>query len=240
MAPVNDEQLELALDEASDGLTEPPARLPFPSPADGGPPFDDPDTFFEPWWPGSQAYLRRVGGRLDVRVEHLTDPLAAFPNLRDGLAQLAADNAIVAGTLMALDDAGRPDERLLRRWLQRPDGPAPAAEAAFVATDLPWADGQSLARLPFRERRARLADSLPDSDHVVVSRGLVGEGVTLGLAAASIGLRAISARRLDGRWRSGSPGDTWLRLRVEPEQDEPPGPFLVLLETLPFEDPPGA
>jgi ATP-dependent DNA ligase len=236
---VNDKQLDLALDDATGALTQPPTRLAFPTPHDGGSPFDDPERFFEPWWPGSQAYLRRVGDRLDLRVEHLADPLASFPGLREGLARLRTESAIVAGTLMALDDDGRPDERLLRRWLQRPEGPAPAAEAAFVATDLPWAEGRSLARLPFRDRRARLSEAVPDSEHVVVSRGLIGEGVTLGLAVASIGLGAVSARRLDGRWRSGSMGDDWLRLRVEPEQSTPSGPFLVLLDTLPFEDSPG-
>jgi hypothetical protein len=49
-------------------------------------------------------------------------------------------------------------------------------------------------------------------------------------------LAAISARRLDGRWRSGPAGDDWLRLRVAEPPAVPTRPFLVLLEKLPLGD----
>jgi hypothetical protein len=60
--------------------------------------------------------------------------------------------------------------------------------------------------------------------------------VTLGRAVASLGLAAISARRLDGLWRPGSAGDDWLRLRVSDPPTLPTRPFLVLLEKLPLGD----
>ena len=69
---------------------------------------------------------------------------------------------------------------------------------------------------------------------VLLSRGLVGEGVTLGRAVASMGLHAITARRLAGRWHSGPAGDDWLRLRVDEPPSLPTRPFLVLLEKLPL------
>jgi hypothetical protein len=62
----------------------------------------------------------------------------------------------------------------------------------------------------------------------------VGEGRTLARAVASLGLGSISARRLDGRWRAGSAGDDWLRLRVADPLVLPTRPLLVLLERLPL------
>jgi bifunctional non-homologous end joining protein LigD len=109
-------------------------------------------------------------------------------------------------------------------------------EGAFVATDLAYLEGRSVARLPFVERRRRLAALLPESPSCALSRGLVGEGVTLGRAVASLGLGAISARRLDGRWHPGKAGDDWLRLRVTEPLSLPTRPFLVLLEKLPLGD----
>jgi hypothetical protein len=53
---------------------------------------------------------------------------------------------------------------------------------------------------------------------------------------ASLGLAAISARRLDGRWHAGPAGDDWLRLRVTEPLTLPTRPFLVLLERLPLGD----
>jgi bifunctional non-homologous end joining protein LigD len=170
-----------------------------------------------------------------LRTEHLADPLLAFPELREVLGQLSADGLIVEGTLLALDGEGRPDLPLLRRCLGHDRAGVERAEGAFVATDLPYLEGATIARLPFVERRRRLAAALTDSDHCVVSRGIIGEGRTLGRAVAAMGLTAISARRLDARWKGGPAGDAWLRLPLAEPPRSTATPFLVLLERLPLE-----
>ena len=48
------------------------------------------------------------------------------------------------------------------------------------------------------------------------------------------GLRALSARRLDGRWRAGDSGDAWLRLPLHDPPALPTERFLVLLQRLPL------
>jgi bifunctional non-homologous end joining protein LigD len=230
--PVNQ---QLALPLQSDGdLSTLPVRLGFAMATEGGSPFDDEAHFFEPWWPGAPAQVRRLGDHIEMRTEHLTDPLATFPELASLSDSLAADGVIVQGTLLALDSEGRPDADLLRRRLRGEDDTP--SEGAFVASDLLYLEAQPLVRKPFVERRGYLADMLTDSDHCVVGRGLVGEGITLGLAVASLGLAAVSARRLDARWRAGPAGDRWLRLPVATDPAEATRPFLVLLEKLPLDD----
>jgi len=230
-------QLSLRLEDAdAQAMPGLPSRLGFPVATDGGSPFDDDERFFEPWWPGAQAFLYRTGEHVELRTEHLSDPLAAFPELRGVAQRLAADGVIVEGTLLALDSEGRPDARLLRRHLTGATTANEVVEGALVVTDMAYLEGRSLARQPFVERRRRLSAILPASEHCVLSRGLVGEGVTLGRAVASLGLAAISARRLDGRWRAGNAGDDWLRLRVSEPPTMPTRPFLVLLEKLPLGD----
>lgn len=210
-----------------------PARLAFPNATDGGPAFDDEERFFEPWWPGAQAFLRLQAGRLEVRTEHLSDPLLAFPELRDSGDHIAADGVIIEGTLLALDIDGRPDPRLLRQRLA--GASSELAEGAFVAADLIYLEGRSLAAQPFVERRRQLASIVTDSDHAVVGPGLAREGTTLAVAVAALGLDAISARRLDARWRAGPAGDAWLKLSVMETPVQPTKPFLVLLEKLPLQ-----
>lgn len=226
------QQLPLSL-EASEAGAPPLPRLGFPLAADGGRPFDDEARFFEPWWPGAHVMLARAGRRLELRSEHLSDPLAVFPELIDSLGDLRADGVIIEGTLLALDDEGRPDPHLLRRRLTG-SGPASMAEAAFVAQDLPFLEGASLVRKPYVERRRRLAAIVPGNDGCVVGPGLVGEGLTLARAVSSMGLRALSARRLDGHWRAGDNGDAWLRLPLHDPPALPTEPFLVLLQRLPL------
>ena len=56
------QQLHLPIDDA-DGPAPGPAGAPgLPRATDGGRPFDDDAFFFEPWWPGTQAFLRHGGG----------------------------------------------------------------------------------------------------------------------------------------------------------------------------------
>lgn len=230
------QQLHLPIDQAEDQLPALPVRLGFPQAGDGGRPFDDDAFFFEPWWPGTPAFLRHGGGVLELRTEHLSDPLTIFPELRTDLSGLTAEGVIIEGTLLALDEDGRPDARLLRRRLRAGSGPHEFAEGAFVASDLPYLEGVSLSRKPFAERRRRLASIMPSSEHCVVGPGLVGEGRTLARAVAEMGLGALSARRLDGHWRAGAAGDAWLKLRLHERPLRETRPFLVLLETLPLGD----
>lgn len=228
-------QLSLDLSGRADAGPSPlPTRVEFAMPTRGGAPFDDDGHFFEPWWPGAQAHLRVQDGVMQLRTEHLIDPLLAFPELQTALDHIHANGIIIAGTLLALDGDGRPDARLLRhRLADTPDGPA---EGAFVASDLLYCDGKPLSREPFVERRRRLAGLMTDSDHCVVGRGLARDGTTLARAVASLGLEAISARRLDGRWRPGPSGDRWLKLGVTEPPTRPTRPFLVLLKKLPLDD----
>lgn len=226
-------QLPLSLSPGEAERPPLPTRVSLPVPADGHTPFDDDAYFFEPWWPGAHATLKREGDRLVLGTEHLADPLLAFPELNELARWIRADGVIIEGTLLALDADGRPDTRLLRRRLSGVSGDE-VAEGAFVATDMPYLEGESISRLPFVERRRRLAAALEDSHHGVLGRGIVGEGRMLGRAVAALGLAAISARRLDARWKGGPAGDAWLRLPVvEPRMTER-APFLVLLERLPL------
>lgn len=195
-------------------------------------PFDDPDWFFEPWWPGTSALAWVTDFQARFQIEHLADPSTAFPELAQMGADFAHDQLIVEGTLLVLDDEGRPDADLLRRRLAEPgvsDG-----TPAFVASDLLYDLGSSLLTLPFEERRARLGEVLSDTERTVVSRGYRGEGSTLAEAVASMGLTEISARLLTGRYRPGVRDDNWLRVPVVESPITPTRPLLALLQRLPL------
>ena len=51
-----------------------PARLRPMQSIDGDRPFDDPDWFFEPWWPGAAALAYVEDFRARLQLEHLADP----------------------------------------------------------------------------------------------------------------------------------------------------------------------
>ncbi|MGH2455332.1 MAG: DNA ligase, partial [Candidatus Limnocylindria bacterium] len=113
-------------------------------------PFDDQGYLFEPWWPGARAFVFAERGDLRLQVDGLADALAAFPELAGLAGQLAEDGVVLDGTLLVLDDEGRPDAALLRARL---DGRGRPGRPAYVASDLLWAGGQPVARRSCRTRR---------------------------------------------------------------------------------------
>ena len=201
-------------------------------PARGEAPFDDPDYFFEPWWPGSRTMLFLERGEIRLVSEHMADPLRTFPELAAIARQSRADNLILDGTLMVLDPGGHPDSELLRRRLQGWD--RTGGQPAYVATDLLHAEDRALTSRPFRERHDRLVTLLPDGDWCVVGRGYPREGRTVAQALAKMGLDAMSAKRLSARYVAGAAADEWLRLPLQPVETPAVRPTLTLIQRLPL------
>jgi bifunctional non-homologous end joining protein LigD len=226
------EQLDLPI--STPGATgRLPGRVSPMQPSAGVAPFDDPAYLFEAWWPGIRALAWVEGGRLTrLRAEGLADALVAFAELTDELPErLLDDGVLLDGWLLALDEGGWLDTDLLRRRL---GGDRSAGRPAYVASDLLWTGGQDWQRRTFATRRRRLETVLRDGDRCVVSHALRGEGTLLAEALARFGLAAISARRLDARYRAGSGGDAWLRIPVAPVAITE-RPRLALIQRLPLD-----
>jgi bifunctional non-homologous end joining protein LigD len=221
--------LSLAIEQRQTAGRLPRLRQMLPASADA--PFDDEAWFFEPWWPGTPALAYLEGGALRLQTEHLADANTAFPELAGIGRQFEEDGLIVGGTLLVLDDEGRPDGELLRRRLA---DPATEGDAAFVAAELLFAGGAAIDGQPFGERRARLATLLREGERCVISRGLRGEGTTLADAVATMGLGEISGRLLSAPYRAGQRDESWLRMPVERAPTLPTRPLLALLQRLPL------
>ena len=231
------DQLRLALPDAPAGRRLPDRLRPMQATLVDQP-FDDPDYLFEPWWPGVRGIAFVEGGRLRMQIAGLSDPLATFPELGDLPGQVLGDGLALDGTLLVLDDEGRPDAELLRERLSTPVGMRTgrlgrAGRPAYVASDLLWSDGAPWTRRPFRMRRDRLTAVLPEGDRVIVGRAYPGEGTLVADALASLGIDGLSARRLSAAHRSGRAGDAWLRAPVIPPEPRP-RPTLALILRLPL------
>jgi ATP-dependent DNA ligase len=193
-------------------------------------PFDDRDYLFEPWWPGVRAIAFAERGVLRLQVDGLADAVAAFPELAELPRLLSEDGVVLDGTLLVLDDDGRPDPGLLRARL---DGAGLSGRAAYVAGDLLWAGGQPVTRRSFRVRRRWLEAILAAGDRATVGSGYEADGTLVAEALASLGIDGLSARHLDARYRSGPAGGAWLRAPITPAEPRP-RPTLALILRLPL------
>ena len=195
-------------------------------------PFDDPEYLFEPWWPGVRAIAFSEKGELRMQVDGLADATGAFPEVCELPQRLAEDGVVLDGTLLVLDDAGRPDAGLLRARL---DGRGRPGRPAYVASDLLWAAGQPVMRRSFRTRRRWLEQILEPGDRVTVGRAYERDGTLVAEALTSLGIEGLSARRLGARYRSGAAGDAWMRAPLTPPEPRP-RPTLALILRLPLGD----
>jgi bifunctional non-homologous end joining protein LigD len=194
-------------------------------------PFDDPGYLFEPWWPGARAIAFSEHRTLRLQVAGMADALAAFPELKPMPEQLAEDGVVLDGTLLVLDEAGRPDPDLLRARL---GGSQLPGRPAYVASDLLWSGGQPVTGRSFGVRRRWLEAILAPGDRVTVGRAYVGDGTLVAEALAALGIDAISARQLSARHRAGAAGEAWLRAPLAAAEPRP-RPTLALILRLPLE-----
>jgi bifunctional non-homologous end joining protein LigD len=195
-------------------------------------PFDDAGYFFEPWWPGIRAFALAERGRLRLQADGLADATATFPEITELLGQLGEDGVVLDGTLLVLDDDGRPDPGLLRSRL---DGEPDSGRPAYVASDLLWAGGEAVTRRSFRVRRRWLEALLSAGDRVLAGHGYVGDGTLVAEALASLGIDALSARQLSARYRAGPAGAAWVRAPIIPPEPRA-RPTLALILRLPLSD----
>jgi ATP-dependent DNA ligase len=193
-------------------------------------PFDDPGYLFEPWWPGVRAIAFCERRALRLQVAGLADALAAFPELSAMPEQLAEDGVALDGTLLVLDEAGRPDADLLRTRLT---GPGRPGRPAYVASDLLWSGGQPVVGRSFGVRRRWLEAILTPGDRITVGRGYVGDGTLVAEALAALGIDGLSARELAARHRAGPAGAAWLRAPLVAAEPRP-RPTLALILRLPL------
>lgn len=195
-------------------------------------PFDDPGYLFEPWWPGARAVAFCEHGSLRLQVAGMADALAAFPELKAMPDQLAEDGVALDGTLLVLDEVGRPDPDLLRARL---GGRGRMGRPAYVASDLLWSGGQPVVSRSFAVRRRWLEAILAPGDRITVGRGYVGDGTLVAEALAAIGVDGLSARQLAARHRAGPAGAAWLRAPLTGPEPRP-RPTLALILRLPLGD----
>jgi len=136
----------------------------------------------------------------------------AWPELT---APPIARNLVVDGEIIALNERGLPDFRVLaeRIHVRNATTVARLAEripATFMVFDLLRHDGDDLTALPLTERRKRLeALDLGDSGWQVPST--YDDGGMLFEATLAQGLEGIVSKRLDSRYRPGERTQNWLK-----------------------------
>jgi bifunctional non-homologous end joining protein LigD len=166
--------------------------------------FDHDEWLFELKHDGFRAVAYLEGGdcRLVSRTRHV---YRQFGELQKSLTSaLLADEAIIDGEVVCLDDDGRPvfDDLFRRRG-------APC----YVAFDLMWLDGEDLRDLLLIERKRRLRDVIPKrSAFVLYLDHVEARGEELFRLVCEQDLEGIVAKLKRAPYRAGAISP-WLKIK---------------------------
>ncbi len=160
-------------------------------------PFDDPRWLFEARFAGRRVLARKAGDAVALVGEERAPPAV----LAD-LTQLRAEDALLDGILVALDEDERPSRACLEERLA-----AGGAGVVFHALDLLHFEEYDLRSLATLERKAALRGLLPPLQHVLFTDHVLGRGQDLAEAARAAGLPGLIAKRADAPYSAGKSPD---------------------------------
>ena len=181
-------------------------------------PFDDPAWAFELKWDGYRALALVTSDGTELRSRNGQDLTRKYPELGDLRRRIMCQEAVLDGEVVVLGADGTPDFGALA---------AGRGPFTYVAFDLLHVDGEWIEDLPWRERRARLAEVIaPEGPpHLVLSDHVEREGKALFAAAAERGLEGVVAKRMDVPYRPGRRVQDWRKVKTRQEAEVVIGGF---------------
>jgi bifunctional non-homologous end joining protein LigD len=196
-------------------------------------PFDDPDWLFEVKWDGYRVEAVVRKGTLRLWTRKRQDAAAYFPTLTGRADWIDAEEAIVDGEVVALDEKGRPDFSLLQdvtglkgingeraargKRLTREE--RHAIPLVYQAFDLLHLDGRSLLEVPLEHRKRLLRSILRPHPHVRFGGHVEADGRAFLDAAREQDLEGAVAKLRHSTYEPGRRSRSWLKLKLRHEQE---------------------
>ena len=139
-----------------------------------------------------------------------------FPEIVQAAADFDADECVVDGEVVAMDEEGRSSFQLL----QRTELDGKDALLAFYVFDLLQLNGHSLINVPLTLRKDALMRLIPPSGDVIRFSGTLGtDAKTLLPEIQRRSLEGLIGKQRDSVYESGRRSGTWIKLKCVTEQE---------------------
>ena len=173
-------------------------------------PADDAGWSFEVKWDGFRTLVVIDGERVRAYSSNGIDVTAKRPELGEIWEGLHAEQAVLDGELVALDEQGRPRFELLQ---------AGEVPTTFVVFDLLELNGNDLTALAYRDRRRLLDEALEPGATWLLSPRHEGDGAALLAASREQHLEGVMAKRLDSPYLEGRRSPAWRKIKNRRRQE---------------------
>jgi bifunctional non-homologous end joining protein LigD len=172
------------------------------------------DWIYEIKFDGYRALALRGGSETRVLSRNKKDLGNKFTEVKDSIAALDVQDAIIDGEIVALDEKGRSSFQLLQAYAMGQERPP----IVFYAFDLLWLNGKDLRNSPIEERKAKLEELLKKPPGVIrYSVSFKKDVEALLSRAQEFGLEGLIGKRVGSRYETGKRSGAWIKLHQEQE-----------------------
>jgi bifunctional non-homologous end joining protein LigD len=174
------------------------------------------DWVYEIKFDGWRALALKGGSQARLVSRNKKDFGSKFPEVMESLALVQAQDAIIDGEIVALDEKGRSSFQLLQAYDIGQERPP----IFFYAFDLLQLDGKDLTSQPLEERKELLEALVKAKPGVIrFSASLGGDADGLLDQARKLGLEGLIGKKAGSRYETGSRSGTWIKLKLLQEQE---------------------
>jgi bifunctional non-homologous end joining protein LigD len=165
---------------------------------------------------GYRALAVRGGGETRILSRNQKDLGSKFPEVKDSIAALDLQDAIIDGEIVALDEKGRSSFQLLQSFDMGQERP-PIVFYAFALLQL---NGNNLQNLPIEERKAKLEELLKKPPGVIrYSVSFTKDIPELLDRAHKLGLEGLIGKRAGSGYEAGKRTGAWIKVKLHQEQE---------------------
>lgn len=177
---------------------------------------------YEIKWDGFRAMAFKNGDATRLLSRTEKDFGRRFPEILESVQALGADDLILDGEIVALDEEGRSSFQLLQAYDLGQDKPS----IIYYVFDLLRLDGKSLLNQPLAERKKELEKILGEaSGQIRYSASLEGNIDQLLKQARRLGLEGFVGKRADSVYEPGRRSGAWIKLKLHQQQEMVIGGF---------------
>jgi bifunctional non-homologous end joining protein LigD len=174
------------------------------------------DWLYELKFDGIRAVAVKGQSKVNLISRNGNELRSRFPEIAEAVKELPANECVIDGEVVALDEKGRSSFQLLQA-LEMEGRKAPVR---FYVFDLLQLNGKSLIKLPLAQRKQVLNKLCEDAgDPIRFSGELGGDPKTLLAEVKARGLEGIVGKQRDSVYEPGRRSGTWIKLKCVNEQE---------------------
>jgi bifunctional non-homologous end joining protein LigD len=162
---------------------------------------------------GYRALLMKDGGHVEIRSRRENELTQTYRGVADATRRVNADQVVLDGEIVAIDDNGRPSFQALQHR-----GSHPGYQIVFYVFDVLHLNGFDLMNLPLSERRALLPQLL-EGTGLRQCPELPGTVDDIIAAVRGMGLEGVVAKRRDSLYQPGERSPDWQKLQLQRQQE---------------------